>query len=104
MHLLHLEFNKQDELTEICLMDSAAGPPSGGSRTILAMEPVKPSVTVTEPAGISATQALHVETADNPLAQFQSDQDVQELLYVAERYLGHQLSHTETETILYWLD
>lgn len=58
--------------------------------------------------GICLTDAQHpagTDTAAKPdLTQFKADRNVQELLYVAERYLGRQLNHVETEKILYWLD
>lgn len=43
-------------------------------------------------------------TSREQLVQFSKDETVQELLFVAERYLGHTLSYEESRTILYWLD
>lgn len=62
------------------------------------------------PQTAGCTQARRVrlpertEYSRNQLMQFHEDETVKELLFVSERYLGHPLSNTEIQMILYWLD
>lgn len=101
MHLLRLEFNEKEELAGICLLDSPAmhdAPDEPGP---------KPRTTDADPS--QAAPAREAETArreytPDELMQFEEDDAVQELLFVAERYLGHTLNNTEIQTILYWFD
>lgn len=121
MQLLSLEFNKQEELTGICLTDFTTGfmpAQNSGPQTCV---PCKPAPAVTQrrsaPDSVRTPDDFQPDAATAPvkipqrteyskqqLMQFQEDETVMELLFVAERYLGHPLNNTEIQTILYWLD
>lgn len=60
--------------------------------------------TAAQPAGLSAQAPAPAIDRAELISRFSDDENVQELLYVAERYIGRQLTHNETGTILYWLD
>ncbi len=121
MRLLRLEFNSQEELTGICLSDfcsqtmpkASAAPSAALSAAVPAKLPPDKSASGKQtcknpPVSDSGTHSVLLpERASyslNQLAQFSEDETVQEILFVAERYLGHRLNDTETQMILYWLD
>ena len=79
MHLLRLEYDSQNNLTGVYLLDSV------------------PSATK------DAAPARKSYTADDILAFTQSE-DATELLFITERYLGRTLTPTDTDTILYFYD
>lgn len=126
MHLLRLEFNSQKELTGICLSDLAESKAVCGNAERPAV-PAPDAAAEPEPAYLhNAAGAAPLDTPHNAadsgalscrqpvpgrteytkrqLLQFSEDETVKELLFIAERYLGHTLNHTEIQTILYWLD
>lgn len=109
MQLLCLEFDKQQELTGICLSDytTAASAPSAAKPAAV----VSSSSCMAAPAQGPADEAPsapaipeRMEYTKQELAHFDEDETAKELLFVAERYLGHPLNYTELQTILYWLD
>lgn len=116
MHLLRLQFNQKNELAEICLTDASKGAcarmaqngTNGILESVAADNIISYSYTV-EPSNESKCATLSVapapcsESGHGPSA-CQADENVKELLYVAERYLGRQLTITEADTILYWMD
>lgn len=130
MHLLRLEFNSREELTGICLSDFSLLTPDTLSKqaqtadTVSARQqytdtsvPVeqhtKQDIEQPPTAGTVLSGHSHdtmhalpqrTEYSLNQLAQFGEDETVQEILFVAERYLGHPLNNTDIQTILYWLD
>lgn len=130
MQLLRLEFNSQKELTGICLADYAAlaQAPCANQSTPHASQdkktdgfahsnaaqpgnnagyPTPSAIRPQAPAGRTGTGS-HIpertEYTKNELLQFTEDETVKELIYVAERYLGHPLNSADIQTILYWLD
>lgn len=105
MRLLRLEFNRQEELTGICLSDCT--PLTAVSQDTHPSEPERACRSVSLPVSAHDADAALPERTSyslNQLAQFNEDETVMELLFVAERYLGHELNNTETQMILYWLD
>jgi len=44
------------------------------------------------------------EYSRNQLAEFTEKEDIQELLFISERYIGRPLNTTEIETIFFWYD
>lgn len=113
MQLLRLEFNSEEELTGICLTDHA----SSSVPLLVAETPAYRSpapklakaVYTTVLAGESAAKPqppapARTEYTAEQMLMFQNDETVQELLFVAERYMGRPLNNTEIQSILYWLD
>lgn len=100
MNLLRLEY-KEETLSGICLTSTGADTYVPSSRTR-----VHSFVNVerTAPAKASAPNPADTGISKEQLTQFSEDETVQELMFVAERYLGHQLNCEESRAILYWLD
>ena len=88
MHLLRLEFDANKELTGICFLDVASAP-----AVTAAVRPDKPQLPEFPP---------HESYSAADLRRLKDESDVQELLFVAEHYLGHTLNPTEMNAILYW--
>lgn len=84
-----------------CLHNTAAPAPLNSNA-------VKPSAShnAADSGAFSCRQTVpgRTEYTKRQLMQFSEDETVKELLFIAERYLGHTLNHTEIQTILYWLD
>lgn len=101
MNLLRLEY-EDETLSGICLTSSStvANVPATQTRvhSFVNVERTAPVKTV------SSLNAADPVISKEQLAQFSEDETVQELMFVAERYLGHQLSCEESRAILYWLD
>lgn len=89
MNLLRLEYDEDKNISSIYFTDSAA---DRQTETGSAPAPAKPAA-VKKPS----------YTADD-MKQFQEKEDVQELLFVAESYLGRLLTPTDIQTLLYWYD
>lgn len=115
MHLLRLEFNQQAELTGICLSDFTSSTSACTDASIRkttskdaggqALDTIQDAQARPEPeSDIPAGIPQRTEYTHEQLLQFQEDETVKELLFVAERYLGRPLNNTEIQTILYWLD
>lgn len=115
MHLLRLEFNKQEELTGICLSGygcntscteepGTSANAEAAAHTASADAPKKCAQKDTQ--AVLKKHRLPERTAysRNQLALLSESESVQEILFVTERYLGHPLNNTEIQMILYWLD
>lgn len=104
MHLLRLEYDSQNNLTGVYLLDSV---PSAAkdvpTDNVAATADAGPEETVTEPEADDATPARKSYTADDILAFTQSEAAT-ELLFITERYLGRTLTSTDIDTILYFYD
>ncbi len=113
MHLLCLEFDSQKELTGICLSDYTSAAPASAAAMPAAARSSSNCLTAAGPKDEEKEEAKALSMPDIPermeytrqeLAHFDEDETAKELLFVAERYLGHPLNYTELQTILYWLD
>jgi DnaD/phage-associated family protein len=92
MRLLRLEFDANKELTGICFLDAASATSPQPGAVSMQTGSVKPAPPVPPRENYSAAQ----------LRELKEESDVQELLFVAEHYLGHPLNATEMNAILYW--
>ena len=106
MHLLRLEFNADKELVGICFLD------------IMGFAPSEPAVTLQMNQAAKAEKAASVEKPDQTiagktipkkksynaaeLARLSDEEQVKEILFIAETYIGHPLSATEMNSILFW--
>lgn len=111
VHLLHLEFDSEKNLTGLYLSDSA---PSCGENLkpqestlssnevsdVALPETAIPAVTSSEDSASLIKDSYTSEQITN----FQKNESVQEILFITESYLGRPLNVTETRTILYWFD
>lgn len=105
MHLLRLEYDDNQNLTGICLLDSVPkssgkkedshpGSPHTGSSP-RSVEPDSPT--------ISAIPAKKTYSPDD-IRQFRQNESIAELFFITERYLARTLSATDINTILYLYD
>lgn len=114
MHILKLEYDGNENLSGICLLDSdkncvrsldAAQTVSFGAK------PSEPKLSVPEevcdapaPAPATPEPKARPEYTREELQSFQQNEDVQDLLFIAEKYLGRTLNPTDINAILYWHD
>lgn len=117
MHLLRLEYDTDHNLTGVCLIDSAsmdktdvtgefsenesaAEAPDSNNISSSADE-----YTSSDDDGISSADTESFppkrDYTRDELKQFQENDQIAELLFITERYLGRPLSQTDTNTLLY---
>lgn len=106
MHLLRLEFDAKGDLTGICFLD-AVNAPFPEFSSVQMQQPQMPAKK--KPAKGSAGQNAaenifppHKSYSAAELSRLREEADIQELLFVAEHYIGHTLNATEMNAILYW--
>lgn len=116
MHLLRLEYDTDHNLTGVCLIDSASRDKIGTDDDFVENETAAETF---ETDSVSSEDA-YISTEDNnipsantdvfppkrdytrdELKQFQENDQIAELLFITERYLGRPLSQTDTNTLLY---
>lgn len=93
MNLLRLEYDDNQNLTGICLLDSV--PKDTKDFT--------PISDVRSPEALPAAPAKKNYSADD-IVQFRENESIAELFFIAERYLGRTLSATDINTLLYLYD
>ena len=105
LHLLHLEYNNMNELSGICVVDSLGkGKPSGStSQADVSPAPSAMVSNASVSSNASVTEKAPKYTADQ-LKVFKENDDIKELLFITQTYLGRTLSMNDTNTILYWYD
>lgn len=102
MHLLHLEYDTAGKLIGICLLE-----PQGCSQVTVspASVSVQPSPKAQpKPAALPAKHPEMSRYSPEEIMHFQDREDVRELMMVAETYIGHPLSMSDVNTVLYWYD
>lgn len=110
MHLLHLEYNEAGNLTGICLLEPQGFSQVTVSPSSVGITTTPSSVPVTTPTKVETTSEAPTPTrhisqyTPEDILAFQEQDGIQELLYVSERYIGHPLSMTDMNTVLYWYD
>lgn len=106
MHLLRLEFDAKGDLTGICFLDALNAPVPETSYRMQPEHPAKKEA-VKKSAGTEQnvpenTFPPHKSYSAAELRRLKEEADIQELLFVAEHYIGHTLNATEMNAILYW--
>lgn len=108
MHVLQLEYDSNQQLSGICLLDSS-------SLEVRRAVPVTCSAPVAAAAsGIVTASVQEQETATGAgrrpsytreqMLSFRENEATGDLFFIIERYIGHPLSATDYETIYYWYD
>lgn len=85
MHLLHLEYDDNREVSGISL------------------ELPKTDTAVPAPVALPKIKDADTYSFDQ-MELFQNDEGLQEILFITENYLGRTLNPTDIRTILYWYD
>ena len=117
MHLLRLEYDTDHNLTGVCLIDSASRDKTDvtgefSENESAAEAPDSNSIsssadeyTSSDDDGISSADTESFppkrDYTRDELKQFQENDQIAELLFITERYLGRPLSQTDTNTLLY---
>lgn len=111
MGLLELTYDDAKELCAVRILDMPAPkhheptPEDTSLRKSTKATLSTASETVTAPTSATPVQNItRKEYTRNQLAEFTDKEDVQELLFISERYIGRPLNTTEIETIFFWYD
>jgi DnaD/phage-associated family protein len=100
--LIHLEYSEDKELSGICLVDV-----NGSSSFTSVNYAAKPAVAseAGAPAASNTNTALYKPTySADELDAFCEDDEVSDLLFATQTYLGKPLSNSDTNTVLFWYD
>ncbi len=92
LHLLHLEYDQNRHLTGICVVDSVSADKDTANTDLSA--PITTVIPLDK----------HGEYSADELAKFKENEDIKELLFITQTYLGRPLSMSDTNMILYWYD
>lgn len=110
-NVLRLEFNAQNEVISICLLDLESKKQAEHIKQEADPISFAPSVKADaytplpkETSPETSTQPQKPEFTLNEMQAFRQDKGVQELLFITETYIGHPLNTTEIYSILYWHD
>ncbi len=111
MGLLELSYNNAKELCGVRILDMpvpkrhdpAPEDKKGKKSSALAEASLSTEAPVSNQEGV-VQNITRKEYSKNQLAEFTDKDDVQELLFIAERYIGRPLNTTEIETIFFWYD
>lgn len=109
MNLLRLEYDDSHNLTGVCLLDSSSRANSDlrtdtPKETEAVPKTDKPDDnSLDDSAAVTAVPAKKTYTPDE-LARFRENDQIAELLFITERYLGHPLTPTDVDTLIYLYD
>ena len=103
MQLIRLEYDDKDNLTGVCLLDSAPHKEGKPSDNDSAGKGSKPSASVISVETVPQPPKKKSYSADD-IRGFRENESVAELFFITERYLGRTLSATDIQTILYMYD
>lgn len=110
MNLLRLEYDADKNISSIYFTDAASA--SDSVEATIDNEPVSAvhTETLTEPQETAPQPTANVpkrsipQYSANELEQFLVKEDIQELLFVTESYLGHPLTQSDVQLLLFWYD
>ena len=98
MELLHLDYDSEQNLIGIQLLDAVS--------KIQEETPLSPplEMPVQTQAAVPKTVPEKVSYSQDTIQNFTEQEHIQELLFIAEQYLGRPLTITDLNTIYYWHD
>ncbi len=110
-HLFRLEYDADGDLSGICFVPDADHEVPVVSEQAAAQKiPAPAEQTATELAPVRTADRFLAATAACPtpsedsLTAFAAREDVKELLFIAEKYLGRTLNQSDLSTIFFWYD
>ena len=103
MHLLRLEYDEDKSISGIYFLDSSDAPGQEEKDDAVPLKKADTNAAFSAGMGGNAACPKPVYTA-NDMKAFRQKEEVQEMLFVAERYLGRPLTPTDTQSLLYWYD
>jgi len=114
INVMRLEYNDQNELLGICLLDLHTKKESSLEQPAEKAVSKSDSTSRENSDSYAPVSNETVSTAESELEKpefsldemkaFRQDKGVQELLFITETYIGHTLSTTDIHSILYWHD
>ena len=96
--LLRLEYDGEDVLRSICLLE-----PASADTAAAVSAPADAPATDTQ-AAEETPAAKPAGYSQDQMDAFLENEDVRELLFIAERYMGRTLSATDMQAIIFWYD
>lgn len=106
MDLLRLEYDANDNLVGVCFLDTRSRQTEADD-TDPASEECPESDAFSEEyetSPVSSDLPLQKSYTAEDIKNFRQDENVAELLFISERYLGRILTVTDMNSILYWYD
>ena len=103
MHLLRLKYDEDKSISGIYFLDSSDAPGQEEKDDAVPLKKADTNAAFSAGMGGNAACPKPVYTA-NDMKAFRQKEEVQEMLFVAERYLGRPLTPTDTQSLLYWYD
>ena len=100
MQLLHLDYDANENLVAIHLMDALS---KAGSKQPPAEQTSSTEITTAASNHTPKASAKKTYSADD-IKQFINQEAVTELVFIAEQYLGRTLTATDLNTIFYFYD
>lgn len=107
MHLLRLEYDTEHNLTGVYMIDSVPREKNATAEISSDASDENDSPEESElPPALPQAQDFPSKRnyTGNELKQFQENDQIAELVFIAERYLGRPLSQTDINTFLYFYD
>ncbi len=101
--LLRLEYSPDNELSGICLVD-VNDTNSFTSVNYAAAPSVSTLKETPAPAASNNTVQFRPNYSPDELDAFRKEEEVRDLLFATETYLGKPLSNSDTNTLLFWYD
>lgn len=106
MHLLRLEYDSNQNLTGVCLLDSAtkSSAPTQTDNVSGASITADSSTSDAEEDEPASGAPEKKSYSANDVKQFRQNESIAELFFITERYLARTLTSTDINTILYLYD
>ena len=104
MHLLRLEYDSEKNLTGVCFVDSSESSGSDRMESSSSMDMEEDAVLEKTPATPAPSISNRKQYSADEIMVFQKNDDVAELIFIMEKYLGRPLTSTDTNALLYWFD
>lgn len=110
MGLLELSYDNGKELSAVRLLNVPSGttldpdPEPSKKKATAVLESNATSSNAAPSADKSSVPSSRKDYTKEQLSAFMEKDDVQELLYISEHYMGRPLTATEIQTIFFWFD
>ena len=104
MHLLRLEYDSEKNLTGVCFVDSNESSESESMESSSSVDMEEDAALEKAPATPAPSISNRKQYSADEIMVFQKNDDVAELIFIMEKYLGRPLTSTDTNALLYWFD
>lgn len=101
LSLLQLQYDETGALTSVSLLDI---PDKAAAKPVSAVSPAEPAAAFSEVSKKTEKVNTRNQYSADQMADFAAQEEIRQLLFICEQYLGKALSPTETSSILYFYD